>query len=182
MLRNQFTWAIILIGLAVLGGAWIASSQETTGSYSGKGNQTEAPIAGYLAPDFSLPDTTGVETVLIDQRGQPVVLNFWASWCPPCRVEIPHFQNASLKYNGRAAIWGIDQGEPLPVVADFGSSMGVTYPLLVDESSAVNRLYGIAALPTTIFVGGDGVIREVYTGIVSQAVLEDRIERMLDEE
>lgn len=181
MIRSRFSWSIILILIAILGGAWIVFSQETATSFSNSSDLTEAPIAGYLAPEFTLSTTTGEELLLSGQRGQPVVLNFWASWCPPCRAEIPHFENASLKYNGRAAIWGVDQGEPLPVVADFGASMGVSYPLLLDESNSINRLYGVAALPTTVFVGADGLIREVYTGIVNRAVLEDRIERMLDE-
>jgi thiol-disulfide isomerase/thioredoxin len=118
---------------------------------------------------------------LADYRGQPVVINFWASWCPPCRAEVPHFQDASLKYNGQAAILGIDQGEPLPIVADFASAFRLSYPLLLDQDNAVNRQYGVAALPTTVFVDANGVVSEVYTGIINGAVLEDRIERLLAE-
>jgi peroxiredoxin len=142
---------------------------------------TEAPIAGYLAPAFTLNNTVGDAVTLSDYRGQPVVLNFWASWCPPCRAEIPHFQEASVKYNGQATILGVDQGEPQAVVADFGSALGVSYPLLLDADNSVNREYGVSALPTTVFVGPDGIIREVYTGIVNGAVLQDRIERLLSE-
>lgn len=142
---------------------------------------TEAPIAGYRAPEFKLEGTLGQEVSLADFRGQPVILNFWATWCPPCRAEVPHFEDASRKYNGQAVILGIDQGEPRSIVADFGSTFGLSYPLLLDPSNAVNLKYGIAALPTTVFVGSDGIIREVYTGIVNRAVLQERIERMLAE-
>jgi thiol-disulfide isomerase/thioredoxin len=110
-----------------------------------------------------------------------VVLNFWATWCPPCRAEIPHFQESSVKYNGSAVILGVDQGEPLPIVSDFGSALGVTYPLLLDSDNAVNREYSVSALPTTVFIDGDGIVREVYSGIVNRAVLEDRIEKLLAE-
>lgn len=181
MLKSQFSWAVLLVAVALLGGAWIAFSQEPAAEPNGSSGLSEAPIAGYLAPEFTLITTTGEQLQLSSQLGQPVVLNFWASWCPPCRAEIPYFEKASVKYNGLAAIWGIDQGEPPSVVTDFGAAMGVTYPLLLDQDSAINRQYGIAALPTTVFVGADGVIQEVYTGIVNQAVLEDRIERMLSE-
>lgn len=181
MLNSRFGWAILLVGLALLGGAWILVSQEPIIQHGGATELTEAPIAGYLAPEFALSSTIGEEVKLSDHRGRPVVLNFWASWCPPCRAEIPHFQEANVKYNGRAVILGVDQGEPLTVVADFGSAFGVSYPLLLDGDNTVNRKYNIVALPTTVFVDANGVVREVYTGIVNRAVLEDRIERLLEE-
>jgi thiol-disulfide isomerase/thioredoxin len=109
------------------------------------------------------------------------VLNFWASWCPPCRAEIPHFQESSVKFNGQAVILGVDQGEPLPIVADFGAALGVTYPLLVDQTNAVNQSYNVRALPTTIFIDANGIVREVFTGIVNGAVLNDRIGKLLAE-
>ena len=179
MLKSRFGWTILILGSALLGGAWIFVSQEPASLAGDSSNLTEAPIAGYIAPDFTLSTIQGETLTLSDLRGQPAVLNFWASWCPPCRAEIPHFQAASLKYNGQAAILGIDQGEPLPIVADFGALMGVTYPLLLDENSAANRQYGVVALPTTIFVNADGTIKEVYTGIINQAVLEERVDRLL---
>lgn len=181
MLTSRFAWTILLVAVALAGGAWIVFSQVPTESAESDAGLTEAPIAGYLAPDFRLDNTVGDGVTLSNYRGQPVVLNFWASWCPPCRAEIPHFQEASVKYNGQATILGVDQGEPLSVVADFGSLMGVTYPLLLDADNSVNREYGVSALPTTVFVGPDGVIREVYSGIVNGAVLQDRIERLLSE-
>jgi peroxiredoxin len=181
VLNSRFAWTITLIAVALLGGAWIIFSQTPTARVDINAGLTEAPIAGYLAPAFSLENIVGETVALSDYQGQPVVLNFWASWCPPCRAEIPHFQEASVKYNGQATILGVDQGEPQPVVADFGAALGVSYPLLLDGDNSVNREYGVSALPTTVFVGPDGVIREVYTGIVNGAVLQDRIERLLAE-
>lgn len=140
---------------------------------------TEAPIAGYIAPQFTLTSTVGEEIALADYLGQPVVLNFWATWCPPCRAEMPHFQAASVKYNGQAMILGVDQGEPASIVSDFGSALNISYPLLVDQDNSVNRSYGVSALPTTVLIDSKGVVAEVITGIVNQAVLEDRIERLI---
>jgi cytochrome c biogenesis protein CcmG/thiol:disulfide interchange protein DsbE len=179
MIRSRFVWVIILIAAALLGTAWIAYSKEDEGLIAADSSLTEAPIPGYLAPDFTLTSTQGEQISLHDFRGQPVILNFWATWCPPCRSEAPHFQDVSLIYNGQAKIIGIDQGEPLTVVADFGASFGLTYPLLLDLDNAINRAYGVTALPTTIFVDSHGVVREVYSGIVNAAVLQDRIQRLL---
>ena len=179
MLKTRFGWTLLLLSLGLLGLGWIAYSQEPDASAGGGEGLTEAPAAGYLAPQFSLNSTLGKEISLADYRGRPVVVNFWATWCPPCRAEMPHFQGASVKYNGQAVVLGVDQGEPASIVSDFGNALGITYPLLVDQDNSVNRIYGVAALPTTFFIDGDGVISEVFTGIVNQAVLEDRIERLI---
>jgi cytochrome c biogenesis protein CcmG/thiol:disulfide interchange protein DsbE len=181
MRKSRYFWSIFLVGLALLGVGWIANSKEPADPSLESSELVEAPIAGYLAPQFTLNSTQSEEITLADYRGQPVVLNFWATWCPPCRAEVPHFQDASVKYNGQATILGIDQGEPLPIIADFASTFNLSYPLLLDQDGAVNRQYGVAALPTTVFVDANGIVREVYTGIVTGAVLEDRIERLLVE-
>ena len=94
---------------------------------------------------------------------------------------MPHFQAVSVKYNGQVTVLGIDQGEPPSIVSDFGNALNISYPLLVDQDNSVNRTYGVAALPTTVFIDGEGVVVEVFTGIVNQAVLEDRIERLISE-
>jgi cytochrome c biogenesis protein CcmG/thiol:disulfide interchange protein DsbE len=181
MLKSRFGWTLILVGVAVLGLGWIGYSREQEATPIGDQYLTEAPMAGYLAPGFSLTNTLGDEVSLADFRGQTVVLNFWATWCPPCRAEMPEFQNASVKYNGQAIILGIDQGEPSSVVSDFGSALGISYPLLLDQTSVVSRAYNVTALPTSFFIDRQGVVREVVTGMVSKAVLQDRIDRLISD-
>jgi peroxiredoxin len=163
-----------------LGTAWILASREVTDS-SLANDIAEAPAAGYRAPDFTLTTLTGEEFTLSDQLGTPVVLNFWATWCPPCRAEIPFFQRASLKYNGQVAIVGIDDGELASTVAPFAREFGITYPLPLDEQSVTARRYNVNSLPATFFIGRDGVIRQVHIGIISQGVLEDQIAQLLAE-
>ena len=186
MLKTRFEWTILLVVAALLGGAWIVFSQEPATASRGPITLTEAPVVGHLAPDFTAETAVG-ESVNLHQifneeaSGQPVVLNFWASWCAPCRVEMPHFQNASRKYNGRATILGINQGESAQIVTNFGNEFGITYPLLVDDENEVNYLYTVNSLPTTIFIGADGVVKEVLIGTISQAVLEERIESLIAE-
>lgn len=181
MIKSRFGWTLLLVGVALLGLGWIGYSQEEEVSLSGGETLTEAPIAGYLAPGFTLNSTLDEEFSLADFRGQPVVLNFWATWCPPCRAEMPEFQSASIKYNGQVTILGIDQGEPPSIVSDFGNGLSISYPLLVDQENVASRDYNVTALPTTVFIDRNGVVREMFTGIVSRAVLEDRIERLIAE-
>ncbi len=187
MLKSRFEWIILLVIAGLLGTAWILFSQEDMRRVSAPRILTEAPIVGHLAPDFTLETAMGesvnLQEVLAENgaAGQPVVLNFWASWCGPCRVEMPDFQRASMRYNGRVAFLGVNQGEDAATVTNFGNQFNITYPLLVDQSNEINRLYNVRGLPTTIFIDGNGVVREVVVGIISQAVLEDRIQGMLKE-
>ncbi|MCP4423451.1 MAG: TlpA family protein disulfide reductase [Chloroflexi bacterium] len=186
MVQLRFERTILLATLTALGITWILFSREEV-LQPRTVALTEAPIVGHLAPDFALPTPLGKTVSLTDfvdrdgDAGRPVVLNYWASWCGPCRMETPEFQNASLKYKNQAAILGINQGEDAQTVTEFGLSFGLTYPLLVDADSAVNQMYGVAGLPTTIFIDRKGVVREVFVGILNQAVLEDRLDRLLEE-
>lgn len=172
--------------LTALGVTWILFSRKEV-SQPRTISLTEAPIVGHLAPDFTLATPQGEMITLtnyvnrIGESGQPVILNYWASWCGPCRIETPELQSASLKFKNQVAILGINQGESAETVSEFALSYGLTYPLLVDEDNTVNRDYGINSLPTTIFIDRQGVVREVFIGILNQAVLEDRVKRLLEE-
>ncbi len=187
MLKTRFEWTILLLLAAMLGTAWIVASREPVTQASGPITLTEAPIVGHPAPDFSLQTAVG-QTITLSEivdksgvSGQPVILNFWASWCGPCRVEMPNLQQASVTYNGRVAFIGINQGENLSTITDFGNEYNVTYPLLIDPDDRVNRLYEVNSLPTTVFIDQNGIVREVVIGILSEAVLQDRVESMLAE-
>lgn len=175
---SRFTWMLLMLGALLLGSAWILYAREEPGTTSVAG-LTEAPAVGYLAPDFSLPSLTGDSFSLSASRGQPVVLNFWATWCPPCRVEIPHFQEASTTYNGQVLIVGVDDGEPRERVAPFAQEMGITYPVPLDGDSEVSRRYRVNSLPTTFFIDADGVIQHIQIGLVNEAMLQEQIERLI---
>ncbi len=184
MKNRRFEQIILLLLLTLMGGAWIAFSRQPV-SNNADYERPEAPMVGHLAPDFTLQTSTG-ETVTLTEyvdreggNGRPVVLNFWASWCAPCRIETPHFQRANLKYGNKIGLFGVNQGESVGEVSDFGRSFGLTYPLLVDEESAVSNKYAVQNLPTTVFIDRHGVVQEVFLGILSQAVLEERINKLL---
>ncbi len=183
---KRFEHIILLIITAVLGVTWIVYSREPVLNRADVA-LTEAPMVGRLAPDFTLSTPDGESWTLTDvvdrdgADGRPVVLNYWASWCGPCRIETPQLQAASLKYKERVTIMGVNQGEDARTVTEFGLSFGLTYPLLVDQNNDVNLRYSVLSLPTTIFIDRKGVVREVLIGIMNQAILEDRITRLLEE-
>ena len=161
-----------------LGVAWILYSREPVEEINL--TSAEAPAVGYRAPDFTLQTLSGEPFTLSDQQGQPVVLNFWATWCPPCRAEIPFFQAASRKYNGQVIIAGVDDGEPADRVAPFVREMGITYPVPLDESGEISRIYRVSSLPETVFIDRNGVVQNIHLGIMNQAMLEERIGQLLE--
>lgn len=94
---------------------------------------------------------------------------------------MPHFERVSLKYDGRATVLGINQAESSQIIERFGQNAHVTYPLLVDEDGSVNKKYSVSNLPTTIFVDASGIVREVFVGTMNQAVLENKLDGLLEQ-
>lgn len=122
------------------------------------------PQAGRPAPDFTLPRLDGPAVRLGDLRGRVVVLNFWTTWCPPCRDETPALQAFYERYGDRVAYYGINVAEPVDTVRRFVADFGVTYPILLDRAKEVNRLYGVTAYPETWWIDRDGVARVHWIG------------------
>lgn len=124
-----------------------------------------APQAGQLAPDFTVTNMKGEAVKLSDFRGKPVMVNFWASWCGPCTAEMKNIESVYEKHsNGDFVILGVNQGEGDDTIKGFGEIWKLNFPLMRDDGEAVNRLYRIQALPTTVFIGADGVISKVEIG------------------
>ena len=142
-------------------------------------NTAVAPRVGFVAPDFTLPSPTGEEYTLSQWRGQAVVVNFWASWCAPCRVETPYFQELSEQYAGQVVIVGVNQGETAAVASQFVADYQLTYPVVLDQDNRISREYAIFGLPTTLFIDETGVVRHIIPGAVNKAVLESQIQQLL---
>ena len=134
---------------------------------------------GFLAPDFSLSTPDGNPVTLSEFTGQVVVVNFWASWCPPCRKEMPALQSVFTENASKqVVILGVNAtNEDTPSNAvDFASQNGVTFPILLDADGSLARTYLVNALPTTFFIDRNGIIRKViYGGPLSEALLRVEI-------
>ena len=187
MTRDRLEWLTLIVLVALLGGGWIVLSRETEAD-SLPIPLTTAPYVGALAHDFTAQTHDGASVTLSDftaggttGAGTPGVLNFWATWCPPGRGEMPHFEATAQLYGDDVALLGVNQAESAETIAAYARDHGLTYPLLVDEEMTINHLYGILNLPTTIFIDANGIVREVLIGTMSRAVLEERIEKLLEE-
>lgn len=123
-----------------------------------------APIPGRPAPDFVLPRLDGPDVRLRDLRGRAVVLNFWASWCGPCREETPALEAFFRQHGDQVAFYAINVAEPPDVVRKFVDEFGVTYPVLLDRDRRVHRLYRLGGYPETFWIDEDGVLRVRWTG------------------
>ncbi len=128
---------------------------------------------GALAPDFEVTRFNGDTLRLSDLRGQVVVLNFWASWCPPCRREMPAFQQAWLGSRDDGVVFvGLATGDIEADARAFAAQVGVTYPLGLDLDGAVANRYLVRVMPTTYFIDRDGLLQRKLSGFVNLGVLK----------
>ncbi len=120
---------------------------------------------GNQAPDFQLQDLDGNTVSLSELRGSPVMLNFWASWCGPCRAEMPYIQQIYDEWQDQGlVVLTINLRESQATVRQFMEDLGLTFPALLDTNNAVTDLYNVTAIPTTFFIDGDGVIQAMKVG------------------
>jgi len=131
------------------------------------GGEASGPAAlqGRAAPSFPVASLGGGTSGLDAYRGRIVVMNLWASWCPPCRAEMPDLQRLYQAYASRnVVVLGVDQGESAARVRAFAQSLGIHYPLLVDREQRYGRVYAALGLPTTIVVDSRGIVERAFDG------------------
>jgi len=133
-----------------------------------------APETGAQAPDFALRDLEGNDVRLSDYRGRTVLLTFWATWCGPCRLEMPEFESRyqELKDEGFIVL-GVNFDEPEEAVRAFRDELDLSFPLLLDPGGSVQRLYRIRGYPSSIFVDPQGEVHVVHIGLITEGQLRD---------
>ena len=138
-------------------------------------------VVGKAAPDFTLKTLDGKTLKLSDLRGKAVVLNFWATWCPPCKVELPWFVDLQKQYGGQGLqIVGISEDEGgKDKVAAFVKEMGVNYTIAVDDSSVSEKYGDVEDLPTTFYIDRNGKIVEFAMGLVDRSEIEEKLKTAL---
>jgi peroxiredoxin len=137
---------------------------------------------GNRALDFALEDLAGEEVALSDFGGKVVVVNFWATWCPPCRAEIPDLQAAHQDFQEEGlVILGVNVQDPVHLIEPFISEMGMTYPVVMDKTGKVMKDYRAPGLPMSLIVDREGVIQARHVGFLSAEQLDDYLEKVLSD-
>jgi peroxiredoxin len=181
--KEQQQKKIMLIGGAglalVLLGALLWLSMQSGGSQLASG--IPAPVQpGNPAPDFELKTLDGETAVLQDHSGEVILINFWATWCPPCKAEMPDLNAYYLANQEKGfTILGVNAQEDQKTVSNFIQATGFSFPILLDSFGDVANQYQVHSYPTTIVVGRDGEIKYIHNGIISPTQLETIVTPLL---
>ncbi|HZW02714.1 MAG TPA: TlpA disulfide reductase family protein [Anaerolineaceae bacterium] len=132
----------------------------------------DMPAVGATISDFTLVDLAGETVQLSDYRGQVVVLNFWATWCPPCIEEMPLLEQYYQDNKDRLVVLAINYEEGRSLVEPFTADLSITFPVLLDEGGDVIRQYYVRSFPTTYFVDAEGVLRAQHIGQLSPTLID----------
>ncbi|RPI89593.1 MAG: TlpA family protein disulfide reductase [Chloroflexi bacterium] len=175
--QRRITYFVLLaVGLALI----FVSADRSGTSTAGK---IPAPQQGFLAPDFELKTLEGEPVRLSDLRGQAVLVNLWATWCPPCRAEMQSIEKVYQEYKEQGfTVLAVNMTyqDDRSAVAPFVDEQGLTFPILLDETGEVGDAYQLQSLPSSYFIGRDSIINEVVIGgPMSEALLRTRIEEIL---
>ena len=169
---------LMILGLGLV---WIYISVDRTNASTA--GMIPAPQQGFMAPDFELQTPAGESIKLSDLRGQAVLINLWATWCPPCRGEMQSIEKVYQEYKDQGftvlAVNMTYQDAPLEVVP-FVNKQKLSFPILLDETGDMANAYQLRSLPSSYFIRRDGIINEVVIGgPMSEALLRTRIEAIL---
>jgi peroxiredoxin len=177
------TFAVIFAAIWALRGGppfpmpWAGGGEESqdfftlgpTGNVRGRG-----PGLGQPAPDFALENADGDVVRLTDFRGKTVVVNFWATWCTPCRKEFPELVKLH-EGSTDVVIIGVNLQENANQVRDFAEEFGAQFPIVIDADGTVAESYRLLGLPSTYFVDPEGVLREQHFGQLSGKIIEEKV-------
>jgi cytochrome c biogenesis protein CcmG/thiol:disulfide interchange protein DsbE len=170
-LRKQIIMGIVVVFLAGLAIFQTSSA-----------NKEELPKVGFKAPYISLQGLDGKTYSFETLEGKPVVINFWASWCGPCKLEAPELVRLYEKYKEEVEIYAVNltSNDKVRDTKAFADHFGFEFPVLLDEKGDVADLYQIQAIPSTFFVNSKGMITYKATGLVSAQTLESQLKQLIN--
>lgn len=164
---NLVLIAVVVLGLLV-----------STGCTASAGNNTTpgAAAVGRPAPDFTLANLDGNQVSLSDFRGKTVFINFWATWCPPCREEMPAIETLYQQYKDKdVVVLGVDILETEGEVRQFVEEGGYSWIFVMDTTGEVTASYQVIAIPTSFFIDKEGIIRVIQIGAMTKGAMEARL-------
>lgn len=156
-----------LIGAGIYEGFFAGRNVTDLGGVSG------GPLVGQRAPTFTVGGLSGGDASLSAFLGKPLLLNFWATWCIPCRQELPTLQRFAADQGGRMAVLGLDELENASDVGAFARSLDVRYPLALDHDGSIAQRFRVQGLPTSFLIDAQGIVRQTHLGALNAATLRD---------
>lgn len=182
--KKNLSYALLLTGalalvitVAFAVQFWILPQQSITELLP---EHAQAESVGEQAPDFEFLGEQGHALKLSDFAGTPIVLNFWASWCPPCRMEKPHFQRAFEQYGDDVAFIVLNVDEPMDTVRAYMDEEGFTFPVYFDVLHEGSEAFGVTGVPETVFIDADGFITSRFLGAINFDTIEHALEEILE--
>lgn len=171
----------LLIGIGV--GVLLIFTLRAEGGSSQNGSVSDSSVPavtelGSPAPDFELLSMQGEQVKLSDFEGKPVLINFWATWCGPCRLEMPLFQKYHEIFGDDLTILAINMGESIDEVSAFASEERLDFPILLDRLGVVEELYRVRGLPSTYFIDQEATIKFLHLGAVTEDQLLGYLDRL----
>jgi cytochrome c biogenesis protein CcmG, thiol:disulfide interchange protein DsbE len=172
----------LLAGLLVFAGlpaqlAWVRTPSATPGGPIA--TPAPAPVAGAPAPDFTLTNLSGQTVKLSSLKGQVVLVNFWATWCIPCRAEMPAIQQAyTARKDQGFTVLAVNLNEPKPDVQSYVNSLNVNFPVLLDAGDSISNLYRVRGYPTSFFIDRSGTVAIENVGMMTDAQLASNLAKV----
>ncbi len=180
--------AIALLGLLTVQACKVTyqptASDEQEAAESTTNDEQEATVGvnvGELAPDFTLVDLEGNQISLSDFRGETVFVNFWATWCPPCRAEMPEMEAIYQEYTDKGvAVIGVDIQESKREVLQYVQQGGYSWTFVLDTTGEVTADYKVQAIPTSFFIDREGIIQAVSIGAMTKRAMETELAKAME--
>jgi len=174
--------AVVFIALVVAVMAMLASGKYLDRARKHGPLKLVGDVHGVAAPDFTLTSLDGTKVKLSDFRGKAVLLNFWATWCPPCKVEMPWFADLQKQYGKDGLVVlgvAMDDAEPA-TIAKFANELGVNYPVLLGTDQVSDDYGDVQYLPTTFYIGRNGTIVDKMTGLLDRKDIDEAVKKTLN--
>lgn len=187
MTFSRRVWDLLLIATLLTGSVFIWTTRVAPGAPATApapepAAMQPAPRVGHPAPGFTLSAIDGSQVALDDLRGQVVLINLWATWCPPCRAEMPAIQQAYERFRDQGfVVLAVNQQEDAASVAAYMTGQRLTFPALLDSDARVSAAYQVRVLPSSFFIDRRGIVRAVYRGPMSRGMIEGTIEQLIAE-
>ena len=190
MTKKMFGLSIVAILIAIMIAGFVKKNVDTEESFDSEQrgvdlvdvSAEEGLTKGDVAPDFTLTTLDGKEIKLSDLKGKKVVLNFWATWCPPCKAEMPHMQNFyedfSQEENVEILAINLTNGDKVESVQEFVQDYGLTFPIPMDEEGKVNEIYQAITIPTSYMIDTKGRIQNKVVGPMDENMIKDFVSNL----